>query len=199
MKSAKEIKQYVPVQDVDQGIEPEYGADIAKSLNAFLADTYALYIKTQNFHWNIKGLMFYPLHQMFEDHYRKLADAVDEIAERITSLGHYANGSFESYNEQSHISGVNQLIPARDMLMILTKDHKKIVQLGRGLCKHVSIANDEVTLDLIVQHMRMHEKMAWMLRASAQDVLLVTSDAQLINEKHNQVNENVVAKEIGAV
>lgn len=176
MKSNLQTKeQYIPVQESDVGIDQRYSIQIAGDLSNFLADTYSLYLKTQNFHWNVKGLLFYSLHTMFEKNYEKLNEAIDEIAERITSLGFYAKATFDSYNKMTQIKGENQYIPAREMVHILTKDHENVIRMGRKISKHAGIARDSVTLDMIVRQLTMHEKMAWMLRSSLQELHLLSS------------------------
>lgn len=136
------------------------------ALTKVLADTYTLYLKTQNFHWNVKGPMFRSLHMLFEEQYTELAMAIDEIAERIRSLGAYAPGSFCDYLELTSIEEATGELKAEAMLEVLANDQATIRKtIGQAICV-ASELNDDVTTDLMVRRADVHEKSEWMLRSS---------------------------------
>jgi len=140
---------------------------IVEKLAHLLADTYTLYLKTQNIHWNIIGPNFYALHQMFEEQYQLLAKAVDEIAERIRALGLPSPGS---YAEFARLSSIKEAVGAQkkeqEALTELLADHEQILHTARAVIPVAESANDEATLDLIAERLAEHEKLAWMLRSS---------------------------------
>ena len=137
---------------IDIGIPNQQREEIAAGLSHLLADTYTLYLKTHNFHWNVTGPMFTTLHTLFEQHYTELALAVDEIAERIRALGVAAPGSYKQFAE---LSSIRQLV----------KGQEAVVKTARKAFPVVDKANDEPTADLLTQRMQVHEKNAWMLRS----------------------------------
>jgi starvation-inducible DNA-binding protein len=139
---------------------------VSEELGHFLADTYALYLKTQNFHWNITGPLFYTLHKMFEEHYLELALAVDEIAERIRSLGGYTPASFSQFSQLTSLKEEKEKVEATAMVEKLLKDHETLAQHAIHLIATAQTAGDEGTADLLIQRLKVHEKFAWMLRAS---------------------------------
>lgn len=149
------------------GIDEQDRAAIAEGLSQILADTYMLYLKTHNFHWNVTGSMFQALHTMFEEQYTELADAVDEIAERIRALGFPAPGTFLEYQELSVIRETPGVLPAEQMLEELMEGNEAISRRAKPLLKRASGAGDEPTVDLLTQRMRQHEENAWMLRSQA--------------------------------
>lgn len=138
---------------------------IAEHLSNFLADTYALYLKTQNFHWNLVGPDFFSLHVLFEKHYEDMAVAVDEIAERIRALGHYAEGSFSAFKKRSEIKEASKKSSAHQMVKELMQDHEWISREGRELIRTSQENHDEITGDLIIKRLGFHEKAGWMLRS----------------------------------
>lgn len=150
---------------IDIGIaEPERVA-IAEGLSRLLADTYTLYLKTHNFHWNVTGPMFQTLHLMFETQYTELALAVDVIAERIRSLGMPAPGTYKQYAQLSSIKEEEGIPKAQDMIRLLVEGQESVVRTARSLYPVVESANDEATADLLTQRIQLHEKSAWMLRS----------------------------------
>jgi starvation-inducible DNA-binding protein len=151
---------------VDTGIAADDRSEIAEGLSRVLADTYTLYLKTHNYHWNVTGPHFTGLHAMFEVQYRELWAATDEIAERIRALGKYAPGTYAEYGKLTSIQEDNGVPSAEQMLKNLVKGHEQVVKSARDLFKLASDADDEVTADLMVQRMEASEKTAWMLRAS---------------------------------
>ena len=146
-------------------IDPAARRKIATDLGHLLADTYTLYLKTQNFHWNVTGPMFSSLHLLFEQEYTELALAVDVIAERIRALGEFAPGSFSRYTELSRINEEQGIPAAMEMLKQLAQDQETIIATARSIIADVEQAHDEATLDLLTQRINTHEKNAWMLRS----------------------------------
>jgi starvation-inducible DNA-binding protein len=139
---------------------------IANELTHFLADTYTLYLKTQNFHWNVTGPHFHSLHQMFEEQYKELAEAVDLVAERIRALKCVALASFSHFLKLSSIKEENGLPATKDMLKQLLRDHEAIVQHAYVIVAKAQKVHDEATVDVMIERIREHEKAAWMLRSS---------------------------------
>lgn len=150
---------------MDIGIETKDRLEIAESLSVLLADSYNLYLKTHGYHWNITGPMFRTLHLMFEEEYTELADAVDEIAERIRSLGHMAPASFSSYSNLSSIMDDDRVPEAMTMVANLVAAHETVARSGRATLAVAEGAGDAVTVDLATQRLQVHEKTAWMLRS----------------------------------
>jgi len=150
---------------MDIGISEKNREEISKGLAHFLSDTYTLYLKTHNYHWNVTGPMFQPLHTMFEGQYTELAEAVDLIAERIRALGIKAHGS---YNEFSKLTSIKEKIgeqSANQMIADLVISHELVIKTARGLFPMVNECHDEPTADLLTQRLKTHEKTAWMLRS----------------------------------
>lgn len=150
---------------IEIGIEESQRKEIAEGLSRLLADTYTLYLKTHNFHWNVTGPMFQTLHLMFETHYNELALAVDLIAERIRALGFPAPGTYVDFGRLSSIPEEQGVPPAQDMIRKLVKGHEAVVRTARSVFPAVEKASDEPTADLLTQRMQVHEKTAWMLRS----------------------------------
>jgi starvation-inducible DNA-binding protein len=150
---------------IDIGIKKSDREDIAEGLSRLLADTYTLYLKTHNFHWNVTGPMFQTLHLMFETQYTELALAVDAIAERIRSIGFPAPGTYKQYVELSSIKEDEGIPKAEDMIRLLVEGQEAVVRTARSLFPVVEKASDEATADLLTQRIQLHEKTAWMLRS----------------------------------
>ena len=151
--------------NINIGIADQDRAAIAQGLSRLLADTYTLYLKTHNFHWNVKGPMFNTLHLMFEQQYNELALAVDEIAERIRALGHPAPGSYKKFSEMTGIIEETGVPSAEEMISSLASDQELVTRTAREVFGIASGASDEPTADLLTQRMQVHEKTAWMLRS----------------------------------
>jgi starvation-inducible DNA-binding protein len=151
--------------NINIGINEQDRQDIANGLSKLLADTYTLYLKTHNFHWNVTGPMFQTLHLMFETQYTELALAVDLIAERIRSLGVYAPGTYKQFAALSSIKDEDGIPKAQDMIRLLVEGQESVVRTARSLYDVVEKANDEATADLLTQRIQLHEKTAWMLRS----------------------------------
>ncbi|MGE0080273.1 MAG: Dps family protein [Thiohalomonadaceae bacterium] len=150
---------------IDIGIPDQQREAIGAGLSRLLADTYTLYLKTHNFHWNVTGPMFNTLHLMFEAQYNELALAVDLIAERIRALGMPAPGSYKQFAELTSINEETGVPTAEDMIRQLVKDQEAVVRTARSIFPLVDEAHDEPTADLLTQRMQVHEKTAWMLRS----------------------------------
>lgn len=150
---------------IDIGISAANRKKIAKGLGHLLADSYTLYLKTHNYHWNVEGPLFNTLHLMFEQQYTELALAVDQIAERIRALGHPAPGSYREFAKLTSIAEEKGVPAAEDMIKSLVKGQEAVVRTARGLVDAADKAGDEPTLDLLTQRMQIHEKNAWMLRS----------------------------------
>ncbi len=141
---------------------------IAEGIAHLLADTYTLYLKTHNFHWNVTGPMFNTLHLMFEEQYTELAQAVDEIAERIRALGFPAPGTYKQFAELSSIEETEGVPDAQEMIRQLVQGQEAVVRTARKVLPIAAEVNDEPTVDLLTQRMQVHEKNAWMLRSLLQ-------------------------------
>ena len=152
-------------RQIDLGILPAQRKAIAEGLANVLADTYTLYLKTHNFHWNVTGPMFQTLHLMFEQQYNELALAVDLVAERIRALGHPAPGSYAQFSKLSSISEATAVPKAEDMIRQLVQGQEALVRTLRTVFPTAEKASDQVTVDLLTQRMQVHEKTAWMLRS----------------------------------
>jgi starvation-inducible DNA-binding protein len=154
---------------VNTGIAAKDREAIAKGLSRLLADTYVLYLKTHNFHWNVEGPMFQTLHQMFMDQYTETWNAIDLVAERIRSLGHYAPGTYREYLALARIKETPGVPKAEQMVRLLIEGQEAVVRTARELLPLADRANDEPTLDLLTQRLQVHEKNAWMLRSLLED------------------------------
>jgi len=150
---------------IDIGIEANKRKEIAGGLSHVLADTYTLYLKTHNFHWNVTGPMFQTLHLMFEAQYNELALAVDLVAERIRALGLPAPGTYKKFRDLSAIKEDDGVPKAEDMIRQLVEGHETAARTARAAFKAAEGASDQPTCDLLTQRMQVHEKTAWMLRS----------------------------------
>lgn len=150
---------------IDIGIDENSRKAISDGLAKLLADTYTLYLKTHNFHWNVTGPMFNTLHLMFEQQYIELALAVDVIAERIRALGFYAPGSYVQFARLTSIKEEETVPVAQEMIRLLVAGQESVVKTARALFPLVDEVHDEPSADLLTQRMQIHEKNAWMLRS----------------------------------
>lgn len=156
------------LEAVDIGISDEDRSAVAHALSALLADTYTLYLKTHNYHWNVTGSRFRDLHLMFEEQYNELALAVDSIAERIRTLGAKAPGSYAAFAQLSKVADADDESnspDAEDMLRQLAEDNATVVRTARAALDLAQNANDESSASLVSDRMVIHEKSAWMLRS----------------------------------
>ena len=150
---------------IDIGISETDRDHITGGLSRLLADTYTLYLKTHNYHWNVTGPMFQTLHLMFETEYNELALAVDLIAERIRSLGAPAPASYRAFSELSSIPDDDGVPDATEMIRRLVAGQEAVARTARSIFPIVETAHDEPTADLLTQRLQVHEKTAWMLRS----------------------------------
>ena len=153
------------IMELNIGINAEDRQRIASGLSKLLADSYTLYLKTHNYHWNVEGPQFNTLHLMFEGHYTELATAVDEIAERIRALGVKAPGSYSEFNAITSIEEASGEESAEEMIRQLVIGQETVARTAREASEAAADASDEPTADLLTQRMQIHEKNAWMLRS----------------------------------
>lgn len=155
-------QQAVPI---NIGISEPDRKQLVSGLEKMLADSFMLYLKTLYFHWNVTGPMFQPLHGVFEAQYQELALEVDELAERIRSLGHQAPGTFQQFNRLTSITE-EAVVPDSDtMIQLLVQGHEAVIRTGREVALITERASDIATMDLITKRVEAHEKTAWMLRS----------------------------------
>jgi starvation-inducible DNA-binding protein len=158
--------KFVDEQPVEIGVKEERRAEVAKSLSTFLASTYTLYMKSLYYHWNVTGSNFHGLHTLFEKQYNDLHIAGDEIAERVRALGHFVPGTFSEYMKLSYISEDKKLPKdAREMVETLMKNHQTCSLQARQVMTVAEEAEDQVTVDMMVNRMSTHDEAAWMLRS----------------------------------
>ena len=150
---------------IDIGIDESDRRAIAEGLSRLLADTYTLYLKTHNYHWNVTGPMFQTLHLMFETQYNELALAVDAVAERIRSLGAPAPASYRQFSQLSSVTEDDDQPAAEEMIRRLVEGQEAVARTARSVFPLVESAHDEATADLLTQRLQVHEKTAWMLRS----------------------------------
>jgi starvation-inducible DNA-binding protein len=149
----------------DIGIGREQRERVAQALARVLADTYTLYLQTHNFHWNVTGPQFAQLHALFETQYTELAGAVDQIAERIRSLGERAPGSYREFGKLTGIAEAEGEPAADEMIALLAKNNEAVSRSAREALAAAQAADDEASADILIQRMQQHEKNAWMLRS----------------------------------
>lgn len=138
---------------------------IIEKLNMILSDTYILYTKTQGFHWNVKGIHFGPLHELFGTLYERLLPAIDQIAERVRTLGAPAPGSIKQILSLSTLTESSETLNEKKMLQVLLVDHETLTRNIRTAINEFADTADEGTIDLLVERLQDHEKTAWMLRS----------------------------------
>ncbi len=151
--------------ELNTGIERADREAIAAGLSRLLADSYTLYLKTHNYHWNVTGPQFNTLHQMFETQYTELAAAVDEIAERIRALDIRAPGSYAEFTTLTSVEEGDGTESAEEMVRQLAVGQETVVRTAREAFPAADAVHDEPTADLLTQRMQIHEKNAWMLRS----------------------------------
>jgi starvation-inducible DNA-binding protein len=153
--------------DVNTGLDETARKGIADGLAKLLADTYALYLKTHGYHWNVAGPMFRSLHLMFEEQYMELRDAVDEIAERILALGYPAPASYAELGRLASVPDDPTVPEAMEMVRRLVDGHETVIRTARDVVRVAEASEDVATADLATVRIETHEKTAWMLRATA--------------------------------
>lgn len=144
-------------------LEPTTCYALGQDLAIALASTYMLYLKTQNFHWNVEDPRFSELHKLFENQYQELSGETDEIAERMRMLGQKAPGTMRFFLENSFIQEASENLSGDEMIRQLAEDHQAISKWLRETIKKTQDLGDEGTADLYIQNLRAHEKQAWML------------------------------------
>ncbi|MCA1781699.1 MAG: Dps family protein [Dermatophilaceae bacterium] len=150
---------------VSIGIADDQREQVVHGLSRVLADSYSLYLKTHNYHWNVVGPMFHSLHAMFMDEYTELALAVDEVAERIRALGAPAPGTYRQFAELSIVPEDTDVPDALEMVRRLVAAHEATARTIREILPVAEGAPDQVSSDLLVRRLEVHEKTAWMLRS----------------------------------
>ncbi|MCR9163770.1 MAG: Dps family protein [Nannocystaceae bacterium] len=150
---------------MDIGIAEDARKEIVAAMERVLADTYTLYLKTHNFHWNVTGPKFNDLHAMFMTQYVEMWNAVDLLAERIRSLGSFAPGSYKDFARLSSVEEATDVPAAMEMVAQLVQGHETVIRTTRAALAPAESANDQSTLDLLTQRLQVHEKTAWMLRS----------------------------------
>lgn len=150
---------------INIGIGEKERTEIAEGLSKLLADTFTLYLKTHNFHWNVTGPMFRTLHLMFEEQYNALWAANDVIAERIRSLGFNAPATYKAFSKLTSIKEEDDVPTAEEMIRLLVEGHETANRTARSILKTGEDAQDAPTVDLLTERMEFHEKTAWMLRS----------------------------------
>jgi starvation-inducible DNA-binding protein len=141
--------------------------DCAETLSKVLADTFLLYLKTHNYHWNVEGPQFLALHVKFEEQYRDLWNSIDDIAERIRALGHTAPGTTVKFNKLSDVREDPAIPSAPEMLRELASDHETAASTIRAALSTAQAAGDEATAGLLADRLAYHEKQSWMMRSMA--------------------------------
>lgn len=133
-------------------------------LQQVLVDTYALYLKTQNYHWNVKGPRFHSLHELFQEHYEELAEAIDEIAERIRQLDIYVPATLVLFGKMTTVTEEEKELGAAKMVELLVDAHEAVKKSVAEAMQKAEKENDEGTLDLLIQRLKAHDKALWMLK-----------------------------------
>lgn len=139
---------------------------VVEVLITLLADTYVLYTKTQNFHWNVSGPLFFTYHQAFENQYEQLSDAVDVLAERIRALGEKTPASLAQFLKITSLNEADENLKANEMLQTLLLDHELLAFNIENAFEIMDESGDEVTMDILIQRKTEHDKTAWMLRST---------------------------------
>ena len=165
---AKVTSTHGKAPPINIGISAKDRAAVAAELSNMLADSYTLYMMTHNFHWNVEGPMFNTLHAMFMTQYTEQWTALDNIAERIRALGHYAPGTYAEYAKLSSIREPSSVPKAMEMIRLLVQGNEAVAKTARSALNRADQANDQPSADLLTQRLDIHEKNAWMLRSLLQ-------------------------------
>jgi starvation-inducible DNA-binding protein len=155
--------------NINIGISEKDRKKIVEGLARMQADTYTLYLKTHNFHWNVTGPMFQTLHLMFQTQYNEIWLAVDVIAERIRALGFPAPGSYKEFAALTEIKDSKGVPSAKEMIRQLVDGQETVVRTARAVFPIAEAAGDQPTADVLTQRMTVHEQNAWMLRSLLED------------------------------
>lgn len=146
-------------------MKPESKRAVVDALSVLLANSYTLYLKSHNYHWNVTGPMFTTLHTLFETQYTELATAIDEIAERIRALGEFAPGSYTAFTKLSAVKEETGRPEAKEMIRVLVADQEVVASSARTVIEAAEAAKDQASADLATRRLEIHEKNAWMLRS----------------------------------
>ena len=149
------------------GIKQSSLAEVAQALNVLLADENVLYIKTRNAHWNVEGPDFLTMHRFLEEQYKQIEQIIDDIAERVRTIGHYAEASLAGFLALTHLSEeAREKNDSKGYMKILLEAHETIiVHLRENVDRFADEWKDAGSADFITGLLETHEKMAWMLRA----------------------------------
>ena len=153
--------------DINIGIKEADRKKSAEAVSRLMADTYTLYLKTHGYHWNVEGPHFQQLHMQFMEQYTEMWTAVDDLAERIRALGHYAPASYTAMSKLSSIAEEDAEPSWEDMVKNLAKGHEQVAKTAREVLRVAEEVNDDATADVVAPRVTLHEKTAWMLRATA--------------------------------
>lgn len=165
MNDTDMMQHKASVAEVKTGIGREDRKELAQGLGRALAETYVLYAKTQGFHWNVVGPLFYGLHKLTEEQYESLNAAVDELAERIRALGYPSPATLAEFLKLSGIKESNGIPNAQEAIHQLVADHEFICRTLRETTGMADDCNDQATADMLTGRLKDHEKMGWMLRS----------------------------------
>ena len=152
--------------DIDTGLKTAERAQVARELSKVLADSYAIYLKTHGYHWNVRGTEFFSLHGLFQQQYTEIWTALDDIAERIRALGDLAPQSPSAFANLTSIKDGDPEKDAQEMLRELVRDHGVVIATARAALEAANKIGDDASADLMTQRLTAHEKSAWMLRSS---------------------------------
>lgn len=153
--------------DINIGIDEASRLKSAEAIGKLLASTYTLYLKTHGYHWNVEGPHFQQLHTQFMDQYTEMWTAVDELAERIRALGKYAPASYAEMSKLSSVQEESGNPNWKDMVQNLAKGHEQVAKTARDVLRVAEEVGDDATADVVAPRVTLHEKTAWMLRATA--------------------------------
>ena len=151
---------------IDTGFTKEERVDVARELTKVLADSFAVYMKTHGYHWNVRGPEFFTIHNLLEQQYRDIWEALDDIAERIRALGEVAPQGYSTFANLTSIKDGDPDKEAMEMLKELRQDHETVIATARAALKAADDDGDDVSVDLLTQRLAAHEKFAWMLRST---------------------------------
>ena len=151
--------------EFETGLSKDERVVISGALSKLLSDTYVLYVKTQNFHWNVHGSEFFSLHKLSQEQYEEMAEAIDEVAERIRALGFYVEGSMESFLKLSSIPEDHEVHPKHTYIENLILAHETVIRDCRSIGELAEKHHDHATVDLMGRRLGFHEKASWMLRS----------------------------------
>lgn len=151
---------------IDTGIKKADRSAVARELTKVLADSYAVYLKTHGYHWNVRGPEFFSYHNLLELQYREMWAALDLIAERIRQLGEFAPQGYATFANLTSIKDGDPETEAQGMIAELMRDHETVIATLRAAMTVADDGGDDTTVDLLTQRLAAHEKAAWMLRAS---------------------------------